>query len=216
MSEPKRKTLAELEQSPHVKPMERTLSVCVAGQLVGEYEALDVEFQAAYSESDSDRPRRASDGPSRADQIAQQMEQLRDQMIEHEVLVRVRRKTPHDWRAYADAHPPRITPGQHTVYCRAADDAAETGCKGCQPNLDDARHAVNLDDLAVDVGDWVVSLNGEPADRDRFDRIVATPASFGDLRDMARSVAAMHEGKSLVPKSRLDWLKNQRSGGDSK
>jgi hypothetical protein len=203
-------TLAELRESPHVGPMERTVPVCVAGKLVAEYEALDVEYldaERAAGGDDGERSnRREVDGPSEALQIAQRMEALHEKMLAHEVMVRLRRKRTTDWGAYVEAHPVRMQPGQHTVYCTSRldrDDESTGDCEGCAPVLDDMRHGVNVDELAHDVGDWVVALNDEPASADDFEQIVAASASLGDLRGLARTVALMHEGQSLVPKSRL-------------
>jgi hypothetical protein len=201
-------TLAELRESPHVGPMERTIPVCVAGRLVAEYEALDAEYlEARQREADGDERsnRRAADGVSESLRIAERMEANREQQLAHEVMVRLQRKPSREWEAYASAHPVRMQPGQHTMYCptKLSEDQGDDGCEGCAPVLDDMRHGVNVDALAHDVGDWVVALNDEPATADDFREIVAATASLGDLRGLARTVAAMHEGQSLVPKSRL-------------
>jgi len=213
--EPKRKTLAELRKSQHVGPMERSTTICVAGALVAEYEELDTQYRIARESAPEHINRRVSDGPDEARRIAELMEPLHQQMLEHEVVVRLRRKPRTTWRReYVEAHPPRIQEGKHTAYChRDPDD--EDACSGCLPNLDDARHGVNIDDLADDVGEFVVALNGEPADRDDYDEIVAASASNGDLRRLARIVATMHEGEFSVPKSRLALHNEEMSSNGS-
>lgn len=222
MSEVKRKSVAELLESPHVKPMERTIPVCVAGELVGKYERLEYEYLEARDRDGGTGERsnrRDADGASEALLIAQRQEKLREEMLAHEVLVRLRRDRA-KWRAFTTEHPPRVQDSKHTAYCPAArvaeDDDEKPTCTGCLPNLDDNRHGVNIDALADDAGDWVVALNDEKAGRSEFDQIVARPASDGDLREVARRLAGMHEGVSTVPKSRLALHNESMSDDDSK
>lgn len=213
-----RKKLAELRESLDVGPMERVIPVCVAGKLVAEYEALDVEYlDARKREEDSERSnRRAADGASESLQIAQRMEAVHERMLEHEVLVRLRRRTAADWSAYTDAHPPRKMAGQHTAFCPAKLSEGADECDGCAPNVDDYRHGVDVDALAGDVGQWVVTLNDEPATAEDYQQIVAASSSAGDLRELARALAMMHEGRSLIPKSRLTLHNEEMRDADSK
>lgn len=209
---PKRKTLAELRQSEHTGPIERSQDICVAGGLLAELEELDNQFRAVYNDrADAEPPSnaRGADGPSEARQIAERMDAVRAEMAKHMVTVRVGRIPPHDWREWARQHPPRIQEDRHVPGCDRDD------CDGCLPNRDDAIAGVNLDDLVDDLARHVTSLNGDKPGPGDWEFVVENAAD-GDLVELARKVAGIHLSAVGIPKSRLDWLDSQRNDAASR
>lgn len=206
----KRKTLAELRQSEHTSPLQRFQDICVAGKLVAQYEELDAQFRAVYNEGDAERSNaRGADGPTEARRIAEQMEELRAEMDRHTVHVYVGKVERHDWREWAEKHPPRIIDGRHLPGCERDD------CDGCLQHREDTVYGVNIDDLADDLEPHIATINGDKPGPGDWDFVQAN-ASDGDLLDLARKVAGIHLSAVAIPKSRLDWLNSQRSDSDSR
>jgi hypothetical protein len=86
------------------RPAEKTVSLCLRGDLVAEYERLDAEHEKATQRVDTSL---AGDGPS-ALEIAMQMEAVREQMQGSVLNLTVRALVPRT--KYTDlvlAHPPR-------------------------------------------------------------------------------------------------------------
>jgi hypothetical protein len=86
------------------RPAERTVPLCLRGDLVAEFERLGAEHTKAV-----DRPATslADDGPS-ARALAQQMEALRQQMQDSTLVLTVRALVPHSrYTNLVLAHPPR-------------------------------------------------------------------------------------------------------------
>lgn len=190
MTGPKRKSLAELKKSEHVGLPERLIEICVSGRLVAEIEELDVQFRNLVNNAPTNPNKRVASGKDEQRQIADRMDVVRAQMAEHMVTIRVRAIKPAEWRALAAEHPPADGNRQHDLY------------------------QVNLDALEEMAGDFVVEINGnEPGEGDW--EFVRENAGGGDLRDLAKTIAAMHVSTVSIPKSRNAWLDDQRKDKDS-
>lgn len=205
-----RKSLAELRESVHTGPLQLSQDVCVAGPLFAEYDELDTQFREAYNEAPAERSNvRQADGKPRHRQIAERMEEVRAEMARHVVTVRVHRIERHEWKEWADAHPPRVVEDRHQPGCDRDD------CDGCLVHRDDAAVGVNLDALVDDLERHVATINGEKPQPGDW-AFVQTNGSDGDMLELARKVAASHVVAVSIPKSRLDWLNAQTRDDDSK
>lgn len=82
---------------------EKTVELCLRGDLVAEVEDLERRLAAAQA---ADRPGMLTSG-AEARRLAEQIEQLRTQMRDASVTFRLRAMHRREWRALLDAHPPR-------------------------------------------------------------------------------------------------------------
>jgi len=82
---------------------ERTVSVCLNGALVGEFEAADRQLQEALRRPGSD----SLDGGSDTRELAQRTEDLRQRMLDGSVDLRLRAMGRTRWRKFIASHPPR-------------------------------------------------------------------------------------------------------------
>jgi hypothetical protein len=80
---------------------ERTVNICLRGDLVADYEALQVELVKLHGQASDSL---AGNG---AASVAERMDQLAAQMQEHTYLFRLRAMPRHAWRTLVNAHPPR-------------------------------------------------------------------------------------------------------------
>lgn len=178
------KSLAELRQSPRVGLPERTYSLCLASTLVGEVQALwsqleDIEAkEAARRDGDkAARPTRMGEG-SEAGKIRAELARLSEEMIEHTGTLTLHGVTEGAWRLWVDEHPAR------------------------EGNERDAKVAYGIcdaDALLDDLGTYAKAWNGEAMGPGDWDFIKANAAA-GDLKEIARTVVAMHEMTVDVPK----------------
>ena len=105
MPEPKqpqdhKKSFADIIAS--AKPVVRSVTLCLAGDLNAQYEDLARELDAAIK---SPRTTLADVGAERA--IAEKMEAVREQMTEHEVIFRFRGLSSKAWSDLMSQHPGR-------------------------------------------------------------------------------------------------------------
>lgn len=84
---------------------ERTVAVCLRADLVAEVEALDRELTEAQQ-----TPRDSLASGGRARDLAERIEALREQMLDHTVELRLRAMPRRVWRAFVAEHPPRKDP----------------------------------------------------------------------------------------------------------
>lgn len=99
----KRKSKSTKELIAAARLPERTVDVCLRGDLVSEHQELEAELrQARNEESGNDRL-----GGSRAGQIAKKVEAIEAEMQESTVSVRLRALPRKRWRALMDDHPPK-------------------------------------------------------------------------------------------------------------
>lgn len=106
---PKRPRLADVDPATLIREgrlPERTIQVCLAADLVGEWEALDSQ------RSEIDRSDSLNDP---AAQLTAQMDKLRDEMIASTITFRVRALPRRRWRELYAAHPPRKNPDGSTL-----------------------------------------------------------------------------------------------------
>lgn len=188
------KTLAELRESPHVGPTERSMPICLAGKLLGEIDALDEELRNAVEDeraAAAGRKRMAT--KSRAKQLAAEIDKKRAEMEEHVVMVRVRRKDNGEWRRWCEEHPAR------------EDNDGDTNRFG---------GFCNHDDLIEELGSYVVGIGAETANEDDW-KFISAGAAHGDLVSLAQLVASMQEMGVDIPKSRTAWLNEVLSETDS-
>lgn len=82
---------------------EKTVPVCLRGDLVAEFEKLDRQLEEARRKP-SDSLAGSGEG-----EIIDAMEALREQMREHTYDVVMRAKSKREWRALCSQHPPRKT-----------------------------------------------------------------------------------------------------------
>jgi hypothetical protein len=87
----------------NAKLPERTVPLCLRGDLQAEYE--DLERQLALEQAKPEHDSLA--GNPRAVEIEEQLEALREQMQEATVTLRVRALSNRAWYALAEQHPPR-------------------------------------------------------------------------------------------------------------
>jgi hypothetical protein len=82
---------------------ERTVPVCLNGQLVAEFEAAERRLQEAIRRPAVD----SLDAGGETRELAEQVEALREQMLDGVVEFRLRAMPRKRWRAFISEHPPR-------------------------------------------------------------------------------------------------------------
>lgn len=92
------------------KPVEKTVPLCLQGNLVAEFEDLERQLTEAQRQ-----PADSLASGADARRIAEQMETLREQMQSATVVFRLRALPRRDFRALVDAHPPRLDDRGETV-----------------------------------------------------------------------------------------------------
>jgi hypothetical protein len=144
------------EKLAAAKLPEKTVPICLRGDLQAEFEELERQLaEAEKRHTDS----LAGNG-SRA--IAEQIEALREQMIEHTVEFRLRARPRREFKAIVDAHPPR----------RAEDGGVDDRDKWMGVNADtflDALVRVSVVEPELDEDDWA-TLDAALTDR-QFDQL---------------------------------------------
>lgn len=187
------KSLADLRASSAVGLAERSFRLCLAPRLLAKIEELDEQFHAAHG-AEEGRPTRMVDGESEALRLAREIDEVRAEMAEHTGTLLLRAREAGDWRQWCLDNPAR------------------------EDNKRDRRMGFdlcNFDALLDDLGRYAVEWNGEPLGDGDWE-FIRSKTSAGSLDQIAQTVLAMHESAVDVPKSRLDWLRAQQTGDDSK
>lgn len=227
------KSLSELQSSPDVGLPERHADVCVSAKLVDELEGLDAllfEVEAEAGElrkeiaqlreqealkAEGERfgpPERAghvspllakqaelAELDAKADDLAPKADAVRERIAENNVRLQLRGKRLGEWRQWAAAHPAR-------------DEDVDP--QGAARDRKWAAGQVNVDDLAADLHQFVVSYNGEPPSQEWAEFVEANGAPL-HLVLAASKVVGMHEQAVDEGKSRSAWLADRRSGNFS-
>lgn len=186
------KSIAELRASKSSALPERTYRMCLSQALVGELEGLsaeELEIRSALpSAGDDGRPRKASEGtPPRLAEIERRVEEIRLEMEEHTGELGLRAVSGGEWRRWTDAHPARTVGNDDQGRPIPLDiDVAITG------------GYCNAVDLAVDLGKYAVTWNGEPLNEGDWEWIENRAAS-GDLKELCKKVVDMHEVRGALP-----------------
>lgn len=195
------KTLAELMESPHVGRPETLHDMCLAGKLNAAIDAIGAELDdLLHAEADKlqqtdpdaptppgrlARPAGRLEQNPRIAELNAKREEIRTQMRDHTVTLRIRAMEEGAWRAWRQANPPR------------PDDKA------------DARANFNIDALldliASDPRRFVVDINGEAYTDDQW-AFLWGAAAEGDKWALAATVRLIHQGSVEVPKSLSSWL----------
>jgi hypothetical protein len=203
------KTLADLRAQRHQQPRrpERSLTVCLAPDLVAEVQALDEESRrlkpVPTEEPEKGPPRRQGervrDNP-RMVEIRERLAVLFDEMEQHEGEIRLRaNRTDGEWRRWVNEHPPRNEdePGhdrdQRVAYGTCDADAL-------------------LDDLATYAHAW----DGEELGPSDFAELIEPNLATADKAEMAQAVVTMYESRLDFPRWRSALSANlQRSSAST-
>lgn len=185
-----KQTLDHLRSSkPKARP-ERSVTLCLAPDLVGDVQALVEErsalMQGRAVEADpesSSKPRRVGQGvTAREREINKKLAGLFEQIVEHEGEMRLRANwTDGAWRNWVDAHPPRAE-----------------GERGHDFDQRAAHGICDADALIAELGAFAFEWNGESMQPTDWNDIFAPVVSGGDKSIMATTVVSMYE-------SRLDF-----------
>ena len=223
------KTLAELQSSPDVGPLERTAYVCVAGKLVDEFDRISDELVETQAEIEQTREklreeaeqRRDGGGPPRrsgqksklpeleekAERLAAEADEYRDKVMDNSVAVRLR-VDEGKWRQFVAAHPARDEQTGKDEQRRLVDPA------GYAEDAQWARGLCNVAALVAELREWIVAYNDEPTS-DAWWEFLRRNGVPGDMTKAASTVVGMHV-KGVDPgKSRRAWLDSHRSASDS-
>lgn len=184
------KTIAEIRAAKRVARPERTLTICLAPDLVAEVQALVEELETLdiSDQLDSDGrpegpPSRMGDGDDpRADEIRARLREALAEMSEWEGELRLRAVEDGQWRRWVNEHPARAE-----------------GEVGYVTDIEVARGYCNADDLLDELGPYAFAWDGEPLAEGDWDTIAASVAR-PDKKRIATAVVAMHEQVMDIPK----------------
>ena len=125
---------------------ERTVPICVRGDLIAELEELDRQY-AAVPEAGNDV--RLTSGAERR-RIAEQAAAVKEQMAAATIVFRLRAKDSHDWDDLLKAHPPREGNAEDTANGYNVDTFPDALIKASavEPELTDERWAALRPKLA--------------------------------------------------------------------
>lgn len=150
----KTKTKTLKEKLAAAKLPEKPVSICLRGDLQVQFEELERKLAEAEKRTDDSLAGKGT----RA--IAQQIEDLREQMLEHTIEFRLRAMPRPQWRAFVDEHPPR----------KGDDGGIDERDKWLGVNTDtfpDAMVRLSVVDPVLDDDDWA-TLDAALTDR-QFD-----------------------------------------------
>lgn len=87
---------------------EKTVRVCLRGDLAAEFESLEQQLKAAIEDErrEDTRPRRSGQKPESV-RLAERQEKVREQMADEMLTLTVRALPQHRWREIVAKHPPR-------------------------------------------------------------------------------------------------------------
>lgn len=202
-------SLAELRASKPTARPERTLTLCLAPNLVAEVQSLTEELDALpqpqqQRNADGDRvgpPQRLGEKPvenPRAVEIREALRVLLDRMVEHEGELRVRANDDGEWRRWVNQHPAR-----------------PEGEPGHDRDQEVAGGYCNADDLIDSLATYAYSWDSEPL-TDGDWAILAGNISGADKKMVATAVVTMHESRLDFPSWRNGLYANleRLSGSD--
>lgn len=186
-------SLEDLRKGSPVARTERVYQLCLRRDLMAEVDALTTELTSPRLGQDEDKqpPSRKGRNPREAE-MRSRLEVLTEQMDDATGDLRLRAIPDGEWRRWVNEHPPR----------EGDDRDEQIGFGIC-----------NTDDLANDLGRWVVSWNGDPLASDDWPTIFAPNAAGGDLKALVNLVVMMQEAAE-DPKWRLRGLLAGRSSSD--
>lgn len=178
---------------------ERTLPVCLRGDLVGTWEAAERGLERARAEQLGSSSKEGTDIGALIDQVRA----LEAEMLEHTDIWRLRALPRHKFRALVAAHPPRLDENSDPI---AEDRVIGLNKKTFFPELIRA----SVVEPELDDEDWVWLLgNDDAADDD--DSGVLTDRQYGDLSDVAWF---LNRGEVEVPFSHAASLASRDSGDE--
>ncbi|MFG3710127.1 hypothetical protein [Micromonospora sp. NPDC047730] len=137
---------------------ETTVSVCLAADLVAQFEQRERELVNARRAAGSSLA-----GSSKARELAEQIEALRQEMAESTVDFRLRAMPRPEWRAFVAAHPPRKVEGG-----KVHEDDAHLGVNA--ETFFDALVQKSTVSPELDAEDWRLLLDEKLTDR-QFDEL---------------------------------------------
>lgn len=183
MSAPRSKSTKELLKSARLP--ERSVSICVRGDIVADIEELNRQLGEAVSEGRANG-RLSSKSPAK--RVAEKIEALQDEMRDATITLRLRARKRHEWREWELANPPRDNVPEDEKVGFDFDAWVEHGIKWCAIDHD-------LDDE-----DWENLLEN---------------AAPQDLLNAALVAYSLHGQGVSVPKSQLASLIVQRKDDGS-
>lgn len=170
------------------KRPERTIEVCMRGDLAAEHQELERRLDRAQKAPTAGM----EDGG--VSELADHIETLQQQMLEHSYTFRLRALPRHEFRSLVHAHPPREKDGERDPEDAPLGVNRETFFPAIirasvyDPELDDAEWTDLLDDKLTDY----------------------------QFQDLAWTAWHLNDGEVSVPFSRAALLLRRDSGDDSK
>jgi hypothetical protein len=176
---------------------ERTVPICLRGDLVGDWEAADRELKRVQQEN---LVSNSIETPDLAG-LAERVRALEAEMHEHTENYRLRAMPRHKFRALVAAHPPRIGEDGEVV----EDDRLGLNSDTFFPEL--IRQSVV--EPKLDDEDWAWLLGTDDEDDEGG---ILTDRQVGDLQDVAWF---LNRGEVNVPFSHAASLANRGTGSES-
>ena len=175
------KSIADLRAEKAAARPERSLTLCLAPNLVAEMQTLSSELEHIGTEAAAAGPRRQGQGdPPRVAEIQARLAELLEQMAEYEGELGIRANlTDGDWRRWCNDHPAR-----------------DEGYPGHEFDQRVTYGYCNADDLLDDLGPFVHTWNSEPLSAEDWSEAIEPRTAPGDKLEIARYVVAMYEGGS--------------------
>jgi hypothetical protein len=156
---------------------ERSVQVCLRGDLAAELEALDAELEHAQK-----KPKTSLAGTGTT-ALVERIEALQDEMRAHTYPVRLRAMTRHAWRELVDAHPPR------------RDDKGE-------PDIGDVQSGVNRDTFFEPM--LRASIVDPELNDDQFQQL-SQALTDRQYEGLVRVAWDLNQGEIDIPFSRAAW-----------
>lgn len=179
------------ERRKDAQRAERTVPICLAGNLVADWESADRELQRAQKEG-SDSLEGGGVG-----ELVDRVRALESQMREHTDQFRLRAMSRHEFRALVAAHAPRVDDGGDPI-----PEDAQIGVN--RETFFPALIRASVIDPVLDDEDWAWLLGAT-------DDGVLTDRQVGDLEDTAWF---LNRGEVNVPFSRVASIVSRSSGDD--
>lgn len=196
------KSLADLRAAPPQSRPERSVTLCLAPQLIAEVQSLSEELNSLQRvpQEDGGPPRRAVDPEDlRATGIRERLRQLVDEMAEHEGEMRLRaNRTDGEWRRWVNEHPGRAE-----------------GQPGYERDIRITRGICNTDALLNDLATYAYAWNGDPLAPGDFVAIFDPVIATSDKQQMAEAIVAMYESRLDFTRLRTSLSADLRKWNDS-
>lgn len=153
---------------------ERSYPLCLRRDLLAKADKLTRELQALpVGDDEGAPPKRVGEGaPPKVQEIRARLGALYDEMEEATGELGLRAVSDGEWRRWVNEHGPR---------------------DGDQRDELVAYGLCNADDLANDLGKWVVSWDGEPFAADDWSRVFAPKVAGGDLKNLVAIAVQLQE-----------------------